>query len=344
MDYERLPDPGDGLRLHLNENTGGCSPKVLDAIRAITAEQVAFYPDYGAATLACADLFGVDPAWLALTNGLDEGIWAAASACLTTDGPGPEAVIPVPTFDMYAACVRAVGGTVVAVQPGPGLTFPRAAVLEAITAATGLVYLCSPGNPSGLAIPAADISAVSAALPSGALAFLDEAYVDFSQESFLPRLAAHPNVVVGRTFAKAYGLAALRIGCVIAHPEALSVVRRAIPPYSLNVCAIAALGAAIADRGRHAWYCAQVSESRRLIYDACSRLGLSYWPSEANFVLVRVGESAAALVEALARRRIFIRDRSTEPGCAGAVRITAGIVEHTRACVAAMEEFLCGRP
>jgi histidinol-phosphate aminotransferase len=341
MDYERLPDPGEGLRLHLNENTGGCSPKVLDALRAVTAEQVAFYPDYGAATQACADLFGVDREWVALTNGLDEGIWAAATACLTTGGPGAEAVIPVPTFDMYAACVDAVGGKAVTVPPGPGLAFPRAAVLQAVRDATRLVYLCSPGNPSGRAIAGADISAVSAALPPGALLFLDEAYADFGRGSFLPWLAACRNVVVGRTFAKAYGLAALRIGCVIAHPEALSIVRRAIPPYSLNVCAIAALGAAIGDRRHHDWYCAQVSESRQLIYDACSRLGLSYWPSEANFVLVHVGRSATALVEALARRRIFIRDRSDEPGCAGAVRITAGVVEHTRACIAAMEEFLC---
>ena len=166
--------------------------------------------------------------------------------------------------------------------------------------------------------------------------------MDFARGSFLPRLAGFPNVVVGRTFAKAYGLAALRIGCVVARPEALSVVQRTIPPYSLNVCAIA--GTAGGDRRPRTTttaYCAQVAESRELVYDACRRLGLGWWPSEANFVLVRVGAGASALVGALAQRGIFIRDRSGEPGCAGCVRITAGVVEHTRACLAAMEEVLC---
>ena len=78
MDYERLPEPGAGLRLHLNENTGGCSPRVLEAIRAIDATRIAVYPDYSAATQECAAALGVAPDWIVLTNGLDEGIWAAA--------------------------------------------------------------------------------------------------------------------------------------------------------------------------------------------------------------------------------------------------------------------------
>jgi histidinol-phosphate aminotransferase len=341
MDYQRLPDPGAGLRLHLNENTGGCSPKVLDALRAITPAQVAFYPDYIDATRSCAALLGVDPSWVALTNGLDEGIWATASACFRAGDAAGEAIVPVPTFDMYAACVNAVGGRLITVPPRDTLIFPVDRVLAAITPRTRVVYLCSPNNPSGLAIADADIEAIAAALPKGALVFLDEAYVDFARGSFLPKLTACPNVVLGRTFAKAYGLAALRIGCIVARPDTLSVVQRSIPPYSLNVCAIEALRAAIADTAFHDWYCAEVAESRQLIYDACGRLGLAFWPSETNFVLVRVGERAASAVAAMAGRGIFIRDRSGEPGCSGCVRITAGVVAHTRACVAAFEEVVC---
>ncbi len=341
MDYQRLPEPGDGLRLHLNENTGGCSPKVLEALRAITPTQVSFYPDYGPATSACATLLGVDPAWVALTNGLDEGIWAAASSCLRAGDAAGEAIISEPAFDMYAACVKAAGGRLVAVPPRADLALPLAAILQAVTPQTRLVFLCSPNNPTGLAIRNAEVAAVAAALPPGALLFLDEAYVDFARGSFLPLLGDFPNVVVGRTFAKAYGLAALRIGCVVGRPEAVSLVQRAIPPYSLNVCAIQGMLAAIADREHHRWYCGQVAESRELIYQACRRLGLEWWPSEANFVLIRVGPRAAALVGAVARRGIFIRDRTSEPGCEGCVRITAGVVAHTRACVAAVEEALC---
>jgi histidinol-phosphate aminotransferase len=340
MDYSKPDSSLSALRLHLNENTAGCSPKVLEAIRAIDAARVAVYPDYTDATRECAEALGVDGAWVALTNGLDEGIWAAASGCLRAGDRDAEAIVPEPAFDMYAACVEAAGGRVVRVGPGPELAFPKEAVLRAVGPATRIVYLCSPNNPSGLAIAPEEVGAVSRALPPGGLLFLDEAYVDFASRSFLPFLAEHPNVLVGRTFAKAYGLAALRIGCVVAHPEALSVVQRALPPYSLNVCAVEGMRAALKDRAHHDWYRAQVAESRELVYAACRRLGLGCWRSEANFVLVRVGGRCREIVEALARRGVLVRDRSGEPGCAGCVRITAGVVDHTRRCLAALEEVL----
>ncbi len=340
MDYQRVPETTGGLRLHLNENTAGCSPRVLEAIRSIPATAIARYPDYDAATRECAASLGVDPAWLVLTNGLDEGIWAAASACIRAADRDAEAIVPEPAFDMYSACVGAAGGRVVAVPPGPDLAFPLDRVLAAIGPATRLVFLCSPANPSGASLPADTVRRVGAALPDGALVFLDEAYVDFAERSFLDDTPLPANVVVGRTFAKAYGLAALRIGCVIGQPEPIGVLQRVIPPYSLNVCAVEALRAALLDRGHHAWYCQQVSESRRLLSDSCTRLGLRFWPSEANFVLVRFGDRCQDVVAGLASRGIYIRDRSREPGCEGCARITTGVVEHTRACIAALEEVL----
>jgi histidinol-phosphate aminotransferase len=149
--------------------------------------------------------------------------------------------------------------------------------------------------------------------------------------------------VVGRTFAKAHGLAALRVGALIAHPDTLASYRRLLPPYSLNICAVRALEAAAGDRAYLEWYVRESAASRQLIYDFCDRHEFSYWRSEANFVLVRIGELAAPVTEALASRDIFIRDRSKSPGCAGCVRITAGVVDHTRACLAAMEDILATR-
>jgi histidinol-phosphate aminotransferase len=340
MKYSKPASGGSALRLHLNENTAGCSPNVLEAIRAIDAERIAVYPDYEVATRECAEALGVDRSWVALTNGLDEGIWAAAAACIRAGDRDAEAIVPEPAFDMYAACVEAVGGRVVRVAPGPALAFPLQAVRNAIGQATRLVYLCSPNNPSGLAIAPEEVAAVARALPAGALLFLDEAYVDFGGRTFLPFLPAHANVIVGRTFAKAYGLAALRIGCVVARPEALAVLQRVLPPYSLNVCAVEGMRAALRDRAWRDGYCAQVVRSRQLIYDACKRLGLSFWHSEANFVLVRVGGRSQEVVQALAQRNVLVRDRSSEPGCDGCIRITAGVEAHTRRCLAALEEVL----
>ena len=200
-----------------------------------------------------------------------------------------------------------------------------------MTPSTRLVYLTSPNNPTGLAIPTPAIVAIARRLPPDALLLLDEAYVEFGGESFIADLAAHQNVVVGRTFAKAYGLAGMRVGAVVGARDVMARLRGMLPPYSLNVFVVAALGAAIERSDYLDWYRAQVAESKRLVYDACDRLGLHYWPSDANFVLVRVGPDATGSVGAMAGRGIFVRDRYRQPGCAGCVRITAGLVAHTGA-------------
>jgi histidinol-phosphate aminotransferase len=340
MDYLRPASSRGALRLHLNENTAGCSPKVLEAIRSLDAEQMAVYPDYGDATADCARLLGVDASWLALTNGLDEGIWAAAAASVRGGADAGSAIVPEPAFDMYAACVSAAGGVVTTVAPGPNLAFPLDAVVGAVRQDTRLVFLCSPNNPSGAALPPSAVSRVASAVPGGALVFLDEAYADFASGTFLPFLSDHTNVIVGRTFAKAYGLAALRIGCIVARPETLARLQRVIPPYNLNVCAVEGLRAAIRDQEYTRWYCGQVAESRERVYEACRRLGFRYWPSEANFVLVRVGDRCGDIVAAMAARGVLVRDRSGEPGCGGCLRITTGVVEHTARCLAVLEEVL----
>ena len=366
--YQREPELGDGLRLHLNENTGGCSPAVIAALQALSPMDAAIYPDYGRVYDTCARHLGVDPARLLLTNGLDEGILAAAIAYLqrelgsssgtpsgtpsgtvsgTASGtasrtePGtPEGLIAEPCFGMYADCIEAVGGRIVRVAPPADLQFPLDAVLAAITPRTRVIYLTSPGNPTGLLVPHAAVHALARALPDG-LVFVDEAYADFTDAHFLGELPAAPNVVVGRTFAKAYGLAALRIGAVIGDEAVIARLRRSLPPYSINVAAAVALQAALGDQAHLNAYREQVRASKARVYAVCDRLGLAYWPSEANFVLIRVGDRATAVVEALRARRIFVRDRSNEPGCAGCIRITAGILAHTEQALAALEDILC---
>jgi histidinol-phosphate aminotransferase len=137
-------------------------------------------------------------------------------------------------------------------------------------------------------------------------------------------------------------MAGLRAGAVLGAPAAVRPLRSVVPPYSLNGWAAAALPAAVADRAYREWYCAQAAESRGLLADTCGRLGLETWPSAANFVLVRIGTHAPEVVRALAARGVLVRDRSTEAGCEGCIRITAGIVEDTRRAVAALEEVVCG--
>lgn len=344
-EYERVSTPASGLRLHLNENTAGCSPRVIDALRAFTRERAAFYPDYDDAIAAAARWFDVPPEQLLLTNGLDEGILVVSVAALRggADAHPFEAIVVVPAFDMYAACADAAGGRVVEVPLERDFSFPLDRVLAAITDRTRLVFLTNPNNPTGQPIPPEAIRAVASAAPQAAI-FLDEAYADFAGTTFIEPDAFErlPNVVVGRTFAKAHGLAGLRVGALVGRADRLAPLRRIVPPYSLNACAAAALPAALDDRGYFDAYVAQVEESRTMLYAAFDRLGVPCWRSAANFVLARFGERCASTIRALAARRIYVRDRSSDPGCAGCVRITAGVTEHTRAAIAAIEEVLCG--
>jgi histidinol-phosphate aminotransferase len=343
-EYERPRSPGAGLRLHLNENTAGCSPRVIEAIRAVTRTQAACYPDYDDAIAACAARLGVNPSQVLLTNGLDEGVLAISVAALRGGGPDQpfEAIVVQPAFDMYPACADGAGGRVVEIAPEPDFAFPLARVLDAVTPRTRLIFLTNPNNPTGQAIPRDAILSIARSARH-ALVLLDEAYTDFCGLTLLgdPGLERLPNVIVGRTFAKAFGLAGLRVGALVGAPATLDPVRRIVPPYSLNVCAVAALPAALDDTEYYEWYLAQVRESKALLCDALERRGIAYWPSQANFVLARFGADAARVVKGLAERGLFVRDRSRDAACPGCVRITAGVVEHTRACIAAIEEVLC---
>ena len=341
--YQKPAEMYDGLRLHQNENTGGCSPKVLEALAHLTAEQVAFYPPYEAATRACARYLGVDPDRLTLLNGLDEGIMALAVAHLRplANGIVPEAIIPEPAFEIFKFDTDIAGGAAVRVMPTADFTFPLEAVTEAITPNTRVVFITSPNNPTGVRVATDAIRAVSRAVPQEAVVFVDEAYAEFSGESFIPELGSFPNVIVGRTFSKAFGLAGIRIGAVTGAPATLERLRLAVPVYSVNVAAVVAVQAALEDLEYLRDYVRQVEESKSLIYAACDRLGLRYWKSAANFVLVCADARLNALLKGIEERGIYVRDRSSEPGCAGCFRVGAGLVEHTRLFIDVMEEVLC---
>jgi histidinol-phosphate aminotransferase len=359
-EYDKPPELYDGLRLHQNENTAGCSPRVLAALAALRPDQVGFYPPYSRAIDACARHFGVAASEIALTNGLDEGILATAITVLKppadsgprqgsgqgprqVSGPEPpEAIVPQPAFEIFQLNTTVAGGRVVAVPPRPDFSFPLDRVVEAITPRTRLVFITNPNNPTGTSTTADDIVDVARRLPPGGIVFVDEAYADFAGgRTFIPHLRSTTNVIVGRTFAKAYGLAGLRLGALIGVPETLDPIRSAIGVYSVNVAAAVAVEAALTDQPFVDDYLRQVSESKTLVYELCARLQLHYWRSDANFVLIRVGPDASRVVAEAAARGIYLRDRSSEPGCEGCIRITTGIVEHTRRGLAVLEEVLC---
>jgi histidinol-phosphate aminotransferase len=343
MRMQGYPDPGKGLRLHLNENTGGCSPRVLEAIRRVRPEDVSSYPSYVPLVDACARHFEVDPEWVLLTNGLDEGILMSAVAHIArTRAHTAETIVPLPAFDPYPNATSAVGATAIRIPARPDYTFQTDEVIDAITSHTRIVFLNTPNNPTGQLIAVGDLERIADAAPH-ALVLVDEAYIEFGGTSFLPELARYPNVLVGRTFSKAYGLAGMRVGIVIGQPQALDPVRAVTLPFNINAVAMAATLAALEDEEFLPRYARQVAESRTRLYAACDRLGLTYWKSAANFVLVRVGDPVSPFVEALAARQVHVRDKSGDSSTPGCIRITAGVLEHTDAAIEALESVAAAR-
>jgi len=351
-----MPNPGPGLRLHLNENTAGCSPAVLEAIRRVSADDVATYPDYEAAVRETAGHIGADPDWVALTNGLDDGLLLTAIAYLMPKAPEglvtlgalpvapsgqAEQILVLPTFEPYIINAKALGARTIAIPSDADFAFPLAKVLAAISPNTRLIFINTPHNPSGRPVSEADIRAVIAAAPH-AVVFIDEAYHDFQGVHYLSFTREFPNVIVGRTFSKAYGLAGIRVGLLVGAPELLAPIRYVMPLFNLNAVAVAALRAAIADTQFMPWCVAQARESKALLYEALTRLGLPHWKSETNFVLVNAGDRLPEFVNGLRTRGVLVRDRSKEHGCAGCFRITVGPLEHTRVAIAALEA-LCAK-
>ena len=356
MIIQGVQDLGPGLRLHLNENTGGCSPKVVEAVRSFDGERLALYPDFRQAVVETAAYLGVHPERIVLTNGLDEGILLASiaylgnrtpialvelGASLTAPSGTPEIVVARPAFEPYLHAAQAMGARIVAVPPGPDYAFPLDAVLRALTPSTRIVYVNNPNNPSGQPIAKDAIHRV-AREAGQALVFVDEAYHDFLGENFLAEAGDYPNVLVGRTFSKAYGLAGMRVGVMIASPEILAPIRKAMPLFNLNVVAVAALGAALKDRDFRNWYISQANESKQLIYAACDRAGLRYWRSSTNFVLIDGGSRARPIIDGMIANGVLVRDRSHDPSCPNCFRVTTGVVEHTRHAAETLEA-VCAR-
>ncbi len=342
--YVKPPEIYDGLRLHQNENTGGCSPRVLEALARLRPEEIGFYPPYEAVTGACARYLGVTADRLTLVNGLDEGIMALAVAYLRPSAGSPlvpEAIVPEPAFEIFRFDTAVAGGRLVQLMPKPDFRFALDDMLAAITPQTRVVFLTNPNNPTGVSMPLDAIATIAGRVPKDAVVFVDEAYAEFAGRSFIPELSSFPNVIVGRTFSKAYGLAGLRVGAMVGAPVALDPVRYAIPVYSVNIAAVVALRAALADVDYLREYLRQVTASKALLYSACERLGLVFWPSDANFVLVRVGDRVGDVIDGARARGVYLSNRSTEPGCEGCLRIATGLVEHTKHAIDVIEEVLC---
>jgi histidinol-phosphate aminotransferase len=326
----------DALRLDFNENTLAPSPRVLAKLQQLTAAGLTVYPEREPVERLVAQHLGVERDQVILTNGVDEAIHLLACTFLDE---GDEALICTPTFFMYDVSVSMMTPRLTRVQTDDSLEFPFERFLAAITPATRLIIVASPNNPTGATVSRERLLAIAAAAPHAVL-MVDEAYFHFFGDTVLPDIAAVPNLIVARTFSKAYGLASLRIGALLGDARLIRFLRKVSSPYNVNGVALAVLPEALADQAYLDWYILQVHQGRERIFQALRQLNVRTWPSAANFVLMDIGPRHKELCARMRERGILLRDRSADPGCDGYVRITVGVEDHVTRGVDALRATL----
>ena len=326
----------DALRLDFNENTLACSPKVREVLAAISAGSLTRYPEREPVEAVVANHLGLALDQVALTNGVDEAIHVLFEAFLEA---GDELLLPVPTYTMYEVYASATDARAVTVQAGDDLQFPFERLLAAITPQTKIIAIANPNSPSGSVATRAQLLQIARSAPH-AVVLVDEAYFHFYGETVIDLIGAVPNLVVARTFSKAYGLAGLRLGLLAGSVDIMRWVRRVLSPYSVNSLALACLPPALNDNAYLEWYTGEVLAARSEFEAALDAADVRRWPSRANFILVEIGTQHAEFVRLMRAAGVLVRDRSSDPGCDGRVRITIGTREQMKSATAALHDAL----
>ena len=326
----------DALRLDFNENTVACSPAVRDVLSRIAAGDLTRYPERAPVEAKVAHHLGLAPEQVALTNGVDEAIHVLFEAFLEADD---EVLLPVPTYTMYEVYASATDARAVTIQSDDDLEFPFERLLEAITPRTKIIAIANPNSPAGSVASRQQIVEIARRAPH-AMVLVDEAYFHFHGETLVDLVGEQPNLIVARTFSKAYGLAGLRVGVLASSAEPMRWIRRVLSPYSVNSIALACLPAALNDKAYLNWYVGEVLAARAEFEASLDEASVRWWPSAANFVLVEIGAKHAEFVRRMNQAGVLVRDRSSDPGCDGRVRITIGTREQMRHAGAAMQEAI----
>ena len=326
----------DAMRLDFNENTVACSPRVREALGRISAGDLTRYPERAPVERVVADHLGVAAEQVVLTNGVDEAIHVLFETFLEADD---ELLLPVPTYTMYEVYASATDARVVTVQAADDLQFPFQGLLSAITPRTKIIAIANPNSPSGSIATREQIIEIARRAPQ-AVVLVDEAYFHFYGETVLDLLTTKSNVVVARTFSKAYGLAGLRLGVLVGRVELMQWIRRVLSPYSVNSLALACLPPALEDADYLNWYVGEVNAARAEFAAALDAADVRRWPSVANFILVEIGARHVEFVRLMSAGGVLVRDRSKDPGCDGCVRITIGTREQMRGAVGVLNRTL----
>ncbi|ERI94358.1 histidinol-phosphate transaminase [Clostridiales bacterium oral taxon 876 str. F0540] len=328
------------IKLASNENPLGCSPKVKQALQE-TIEEACLYPDASNYELkrAIAKNAGVKPSQVFCGTGSDLLIRVICSTLLN---PGDESIMAEVTFSRYDAGTKLMGGkSIVVPMKDNGLDIDK--MVDSITDKTKVIWLCNPNNPTGTIFRKADLERIINRIPENVVIIMDEAYIEYVTDSDYPDSIAlldkYPNMIILRTFSKAYGLAGLRCGYGIAHEDMVKYFNTVAGPFDVNLFAQKAAVAALEDKE----YLRTVQETNKIgkqyLYEEFKKLGLKYIETNANFIMVETKIDDKVLFNELLKKGIIIRPGYLL-GMPGWMRVTIGTGKQNEQFIKAVREIL----
>jgi histidinol-phosphate aminotransferase len=326
----------DKLRLDFNENPIGCSPAVRRALAKLSSPSISAYPEQETVRRKAAKHFGARPDELLLTNGTDEALSLIVNSFVE---PRDTVLLVEPTYAMYRFYAELAGARIVAPRYDSEMRFTWNKVIAALRKGPRVFFLPNPNSPTGNLLSRRELRRLLNAA-TRTMIVIDEAYFEFSGVTVIPWIRRYKNLIVTRTFSKTCGLAGLRIGCIFVNRELAATMRKAQSPYPVNAAALAAAEAAMKDRKFITTTKGKVIHARGIFGREMARLGVKTYPSGGNFVLVRFGERAKGIVAGLGRKGILVRDRSSDFGGEGYVRVTMGTPAQMRRLLRELKELL----
>ena len=339
MDMEEYKPPTSGmenyLKLDFNENTKGCSPNVIKALRKIRNQGLVAYPEYGKLKESLAKYCKVNINEILPTNATDEAIKTVIETYI--EKGKDEIIIPVPTFAMFRFYAQLNEAIIKEICYNRDLTFPTNKVLDEINKKTKIVVIVNPNNPTGTSVNYEDIIKIlEKAKKDDSIVLIDEAYYQFYGKISIPLIKRYDNLIVLQTFSKAFGLAGARLGYIISNENNIKIMQKVLSPYSVNSLASACGQAALKDLNYVKRYVKGVEESKKILYKSLNSLNIEYYKSDANFVLLSIGKKSGYFCKNLKENGILVRDRSSDPLLDGCVRVTVGTKKQTLQLIRAL--------
>lgn len=324
------------LRLDFNENTRGCSPLVLQALKNSTSDEISMYPDYSEFRKTLAKYLEIDQGEVLQTNGTDEGIKVVMDTYLEKND---EVIIPQPTFALFELYARVAQAKVISVPYNQDLSFPAEQIFKKINNNTRIIVLVNPNNPTGTAINQSDLIKIIETAKN-AIIFLDEAYYQYYGKTNLNLFKKYNNLIISQTFSKAFGLAGLRLGYLISNKQIIADLEKVISPYSINALALKAGTAALKDLDFVTKYVEEVKKNRVEVEKQLNQWQIKTYPSKANFIVANFGEKCNDVYEKLKQNNILVRDRSKYPLLANCLRLGIGVKEECALLLEALRDIL----